>query len=150
MRVLHEPMELIDLQHGESITLRVDAYEDGSAKIYPHLPTARHVAQHMAENALAVAPPAGHPIGVTIPVLRLYGQRLDQPSSSPYWDVSSKTLAADLATRLDVAAGMIPGSTLILRNEGNPRPRINLVASRTFRLTANGKAPHKRYSVEEG
>lgn len=147
--LLPEPYELIDLHDGQSIVLQVTGYEDGSMIIHPNNPTPRHIAQHMSHHGLAAPPPAGTPISLQIPVLRLFGRRLDQPSSAPYWDVSAKTLQADLATRLDSAAGQIPGSTIILRSEGRPRGKTELLTPRSFRLTANGTRPHKRYSVEE-
>lgn len=123
---LPEPFEYLDLAHGDSIRLRVDRWLDGTAVIHPRVPSARHVRQHMDQQGLTVAPPPGTPISVETPVLRLYGQRLDQTSPATYWDISSKTARADLLTRLQHSV---------------PVPAV-------VTLTANGAAPKKRYSVE--
>jgi hypothetical protein len=119
-------MEFLDLAPGASIELRVTGYQDGSTVIHPTTVTSRHIAIHMVQKNLVAPPPAGTPISVEIPVLRLFGERLDQPSPASYWDVSSKTLRADLLMRFLGAGGK----------------------EVTLRLTANGAAPRKRYSVE--
>jgi hypothetical protein len=126
--LLSEPMEFIDLEPGVSMTLRVDSFQDGSTLIHPRVPTARHIRQHMQQNALAAPPAAGTPIGVEVPALRLVGERIDAPSPMHYFDVSSKTLRADLLARFT------GGLTL---------PAV-------LKLTANGQKPKKRYSVEVG
>lgn len=124
--ILAEPMEYVDLLPGASMQLRVEMFVDGESIIHPTLVTQRHVRQHMTQNGLAVAPPPGTPISVQVPTLRLFGRRLDKPSSSPYYDVSSKTLRADLLARFPNGAGL----------------------PATITLTANGAKPQKRYSVE--
>jgi hypothetical protein len=126
--LLPEPMEFIDLDPEASMTLRVDSFQDGSTVIHPRATTPRHVRQHMQQNALTEPPPAGTPIGVEVPALRLVGERIDQPSPAKYFDVSSKTLRADLLARFT------GGLTL---------PAV-------LKLTANGQKPKKRYSVEVG
>ena len=126
MPILDEPMEFVDLAPGASMTLRVDMFRDGSAAIHPSHVTTRHVRQHMDQRGLTEPPAAGTPITVEVPVLRLWGQRLDQPSPAPYFDVSSKTLRADLLARFNGGAAL----------------------PMTIALTANGVRPHKRYSVE--
>lgn len=126
--LLPEPYEFLDLHHGNSVMLRVDSWLDGSAVIHPHNPTPRHVRQHMAQNNLAEAPAVGTPIGVEVPVLRVVGARLDQPSSQTYWDISSKRLRADLLARF------------------TNNPSLPIVVT----LTAEGQKPTKRYSVEMG
>ena len=123
--LLAEPYEYVDLHHGQQFVLRVEKYEDGSAIIHPKNPTARHIRQHMDQRRLSEPPPPGTPISVETPVLRLFGERLDEPSPAPYWDISSKTLRADLLARF---------------NGGTQFPMI-------LTLTANGHAPLKRYSV---
>lgn len=123
--ILAEPYEFVDLSHGRTMVLRVTSLEDGSAVIHPRTPSPRHVAQHMAQKGLDAAPAAGTPISIETEVLRLHGQRLDEPSPAPYWDVSSKTLRADLLAR---------------SKAGLQTPFI-------LTLTANGAAPYKRYSV---
>ena len=123
--LLAEPIELVDLHAGESMTLRVDQFQDGSTIIHPKNPTPRHVRQHMDQRQLVEPPTIGTPISVEVPALRLFGQRLDQPSNALYWDVTSKTLRADLLARFT----------------NNPNFPVKLT------LTANGHAPQKRYSV---
>lgn len=126
MAELSGPYEFLDLSDGASATIQVNSALEGEATIFPVAPTARHVAQHMAQNGLSTAPPAGNPIGVKIQIVRLFGTRLDRPGPEKYWDVSSRTLNADLLARF--AAGV---SFPI-----------------TFRFTAHGVRPTKRYSVE--
>jgi hypothetical protein len=123
---LPEPMELLDLEHGNSIQLQIDRYERGTTVIHPTAPTARHLRLMMEQQGLTAPPPIGTPISVEIPVLRVWGRRLDVPSQAPYWDITSKRLIADLGARL-YATG---GAPLIVK------------------LTAVGVKPHKRYSVE--
>jgi hypothetical protein len=121
-------MEFLDLAHGATATVRVESYLDGSAVIHPRTPTPNHVRQYMSQNGLTEPPQTGTPISVGIPVLRLYGARLDKPSPVKYLDISSKTLRADLLARF---------------NAGLALPVL-------ITLSANGHAPHKRYSVEVG
>jgi hypothetical protein len=128
MALLHEPYEFVDLAHDNSMIIRVANFADGSAIIHPRNPTARHVRQHMTQNNLASVPEPGTPISVEVPVLRLYGQRLDATSHAKYFDVSSKTLRADLLARF---------------NAGVAFPLL-------ITLSAHGHAPQKRYSVEVG
>jgi hypothetical protein len=125
---LAEPYELLDLEHANSIQLRIDRFERGSMVIHPKNPTPRHVRIHMDQRGLAEPPAPGTPLSVEIPVVRVWGERLDAVSPLRYWDITSKTLQADLLPRLTVRQG----NTL------------------TVRLTANGHKPTKRYSVEEG
>ena len=124
--LLEEPAEYIDLMNGNSMTLRVERYEDGTALIHPTAITPRHIRIHMDQHQLDVPPPPGTPIHNEIPVLRLFGMRLDKTSPAPYFDVSSKTLRADLLSRFQAG--------------------VNFPIVLT--LTANGVKPHKRYSVE--
>jgi len=53
----------------------------------------------MDQRQLEAPPPPGTPITVEIPALSLFGSRLDKTSPAAYWDVSSKTLRADLLSR---------------------------------------------------
>jgi len=123
---LPEPIEYLDLEHQQSIVLRIDRYDLGTTTIHPKVPTARHLRTFMEQNGLTVPPPPGTPITVRIPTLRVYGTRLDAVSPLTYWDISSKRLIADLTPRLYAASG-------------NPL---------TVTLTASGVKPTKRYSVE--
>lgn len=124
--MLPEPMELLDLEHGNSIQLRIDRYDRGWTVIHPVRVTPRHIRLYMEQHGLTEPPAAGTPISVKIPVLRVYGERLDQTSPLSYWDITSKRLIADLGARL-YATG---GAPLIVT------------------LTAVGVKPTKRYSVE--
>lgn len=126
-RELSGPMELLDLEHGNSIQLAITSYEQGVTVIHPKVITPRDVRIFMQQNSLTEPPAAGMPIYKTIPVLRVFGTRIDKPSPLHYWDISSLTLQADLLPRLIAAAG----STL------------------TVTLTANGYKPTKRYSIEQ-
>src|ERR1700722_4103184 len=99
---LSEPFEYVDLAHSMSMTIQVTAFEDGSGLIHPSNPSPKHVRQHMDQNGLTEPPPPNTPIGVQVPVLRLFGIRLDKSSPSPYWDISSRTLQAQLLPLLDV------------------------------------------------
>jgi len=128
MAILDEPYEYLDLSDGASISLRVNRYLDGTAVIHPRVPTPRHVRQHMDQRGLQEAPAPGTPISIETPVLRLWGERLDEPSNARYWDISSKVLRADLLARF--YAGLMTPVMLT--------------------LTANGYAPRKRYSVQIG
>ena len=126
MALLDEPMEFIDLLHGQSMTLEISRFLEGSAIIHPTAITPRHVRIHMDQHNMREPPVAGTPIHNEVPVLRLFGKRLDEASRSPYWDTSSKTLQADLIARLR-GPGLFP---------------------MRIKITANGVKPLKRYSVE--
>lgn len=126
LTALPEPMEFLDLAHGHSIQLRIDRYIDGVATIHPTAVTNRHRRIYMDQQGLTEPPARDTPIGLQVPVLRLYGTRLDRESPTKYFDVSAKTLQADLLPRL-IAAN---GSSLVLT------------------ITAIGERPTKRFSVE--
>lgn len=145
---LTEPFEYVDLASGNSITLQIIAFQDGSGTIHPAVPTAKHVRQHMDQNQLTEPPVAGMPISIVVPVLRLFGSRLDKASPSPYWDVSALTLQAQLLPLLDVSAGSTPTTALEARKSGVSYGKVTLHAPLTLKLTANGARPQKRYSVE--
>jgi hypothetical protein len=124
---LAEPLEFLDLEHGQSISLAIDRFEQGSTLIHPTQNTPRHIRLHMTQNGLSEPPAVGTPISIRIPVLRVFGTRLDQVSPIHYWDISSKTLQADLLPRLLAHRGGIL----------------------TVTITANGYKPTKRYSIEQ-
>jgi len=124
--LLPEPLEFIDLAPGTSMTIVVTGWQDGSAVIHPTQVTSRHISIHMQQAGLTAPPPAGTPIRNEVPVLRLIGSRVDETSNAHYFDISSKTLRADLLARF------ISGLALPV----------------TIQLTANGQRPRKRYSVE--
>jgi hypothetical protein len=126
--LLPDPCDFVDLNEGERMTLSIDRWEDGSTIIHPNHPSPRHVRQHMEQRNLEAPPAPGTPISVEIPVLRLYGQRVDQTSPCRYFDVTSKRLRADLLARL------------------TNRENMPLVVT----ISASGMRPRKRYSVEQG
>jgi hypothetical protein len=124
--LLPEPLEFIDLAPGASMSIVVTGWQDGSAVIHPGTITSRHISIHMSQQGLTEPPMAGTPIKNEVPVLRLIGKRVDEASNANYFDISSKTLRADLLARL-TAGLQLPV---------------------TIQLTANGQRPRKRYSVE--
>jgi hypothetical protein len=124
--LLPEPLEFIDLAPGTSMSIVVTGWQDGSAVIHPGTITSRHISIHMQQQGLTAPPMAGTPIKNEVPVLRLIGKRVDEASNANYFDISSKTLRADLLARF--TAG--------------------LALPITIQLTANGQRPRKRYSVE--
>jgi hypothetical protein len=122
------PLEFLDLEHANAVTLSITSAEMGTTEIHPTAITPRQIRLHMQQNGLSAPPPAGTPITIRIPVLRLFGSRVDAVSAAPYWDVSSKTLQANLWPRLQLFQG----------------------AALQVTITANGVKPTKRYSVEQG
>jgi hypothetical protein len=124
---LPEPYEFLDLEHNDSIQLAITSSQLGTAPIHPTAITPRQVRLYMTQNGLTAPPEPGTPITVQIPVLRVFGRRLDQPSPLAYWDISSKRLQANLWPRLKA----YEGGTL------------------TVTITANGYKPTKVYSVEQ-
>lgn len=128
VRELPGPYELLDLEHGNSITLSLTRGEMGEVAIHPKNITPRHIYLHMQQNDLSAPPPPGMPVTVRIPVLRVHGTRLDEPSPLNYWDISSKRLQANLLPRLKAHEGGIL----------------------TVTITSNGYKPTKVYSVEQG
>lgn len=125
---LAEPIELLDLEHGASISLAIDRFQEGKTLIHPREVTPRHVRIHMQQNGLTAPPVQGTPISVMVPVLRVFGTRLDKPSAIHYWDITAKRLQADLLPRLYAHMGGVL----------------------TVTLTAVGYKPTKTYSVEQG
>jgi hypothetical protein len=124
--LLPEPYEYLDLHDGESMMLSIDRFQDGSAVIHPTDVTPRHVRIHMEQRGLDAPPAPGTPISVEVPVIRVFGVRLDKPERTAYWDVSSKRLRAELLMTL------------------TPRTTWPVVLT----LTAHGAKRLKRYSVE--
>lgn len=128
MALLPEPFEFLDLEHGNTIVLSITHYLQGEAIIHPVNPSPRQVRIYMTQNKLTAPPPVGTPISIEIPVLRVFGMRLDAASPISYWDISSKRLQADL----------LP---ILQRSRGTPI---------AITLSANGYKPTKRYSVATG
>lgn len=125
---LSEPYEFLDLEHDHSITLNLTSYELGTGIIHPTAITPRQTRLYMMQNGLSAPPAAGTPITIRIPVLRVFGQRIDKPSPLHYWDISSKRLQADLLPRLQTHSGGVLSVT----------------------ITASGYKPTKVFSVEQG
>ena len=123
---LPEPIEFLDLEHGDSIQLVIDRWEVGTTTIHPTRVSPRHVRIHMEQNSLTAPTAPGTPITVRIPVLRVFGKRIDKESPLTYWDISAKRLIANLQPRLNANGG----------------------APFTVKLTAVGIKPTKTYSVE--
>ena len=146
--LLSEPYEYLELSNGDSIVLAITGFDIGQATIHPKSPTARHIRAYMDERGQAEPPSPGTPVTVTIPVLRLYATRLDKSSPIAYYDVSAKTLQADLLPRL-VAAGNYPaGSFTMNQAMGASIVHADLAAPFAVKLTAAGVRPHKRYSID--
>ena len=105
MDLLKEPFELLDLKDGEALTFAIDSYEEGDAIIHPRYP--------------------GAPAEKRIPVMRLHLPAEYKLMGAPYWDVTSKTLQAQL----------------------RPLLKQLIESKRELTVTAHGRAPAKRYSV---
>jgi hypothetical protein len=102
---LSEPFEILELADGQTIRLRIANFEWGEAVIHPRYP--------------------GAPVEKRIPVLRLYVPADYKPRGPPYWDVTSKTLQAQLKPLLE-----------------------GLKASgREVVITAHGVPPSKRFTL---
>jgi len=104
-RLLPEPFEFLELKDGVSLTIAIRSVDWGEAVVHP-----RYV---------------GAPEEKRIPVLRVHLMPGYKPTGVDYWDLSSKTLQAQLRP-------LIPG--LIETN-------------REFTITAHGEGPRKRFSL---
>jgi hypothetical protein len=103
--VLAEPFEILELQDGQSVRLKVVRSEEGEMLIHPRY--------------------AGAPAEKRIPALRLFLPEGFKPHGANYWDLTSKTLQAQLRPLLpDVIA-----------------------SKRDLVITAHGSGPSKRFSV---
>lgn len=125
---LPEPYEFLDLEHQGKITLNITSYQLGTALIHPTAVTPRATRLYMMQNGLTEPPTPGTPITNRIPVLRVFGQRIDKLSPLSYWDISSKRLQADLLPRLQIHQGGVLSVT----------------------ITADGYKPTKTFSVAQG
>ena len=105
-KLLPEPYEFLELPDGSRLELRINKFEWGQAEIRPRY--------------------AGAPETKRIPVLRLYAAPGAKPIGAPWWDITSKTLQAQLRSHLvDLAT-----------------------TERSFIIVAHGAAPRKRFSLE--
>jgi len=105
-RLLSEPFEFLELADGVSITMAARSFEWGEAVIHP-----RYV---------------GAPEEKRIPVLRVHLMPGLKPVGVPYWDLTSKTLQAQL----------------------KPLIRSLVETSKEFTITAHGSGPAKRFSLK--
>ena len=105
VELLPEPFEFLELKDGVSLTMAVTKQEWGEAVIRPRYP--------------------GAPEEKRIPVLRLTVKPGYKPTGVSYWDITSKTLQAQL------------------------RPLLPDLISRgaEFTITAHGEGPQKRFSL---
>lgn len=106
LRRLPGPYEILELADRESKDLRVVSWERGTMEIHPRYP--------------------GAPETKEIPVLRVHVSADTKPLPPHYYDITSKTLTAQLLPFL-----LEPG-----------------FEKWTFRVTAYGVAPRKRFSLE--
>jgi len=108
MSELPGPYEILELEDGRSVRLRISGFEWGETTIRPRY--------------------AGAPEEKRIPVLRLKVLPEFKPVGPPYWDLTSKTLQAQL----------------------RPLLRGLVETSGEFTITAHGSGPGKRFSVRTG
>lgn len=106
LRRLAGPYEILELADRESADLKIVSFERGTMEIRPRY--------------------AGAPETKEIPVLRVHVTAATKPLAPQYYDITSKTLAAQLLPFLHQ-----PG-----------------FEKWTFRVTAYGVAPRKRFSLE--
>ncbi len=104
MAALAGPFEILDLQDGEVAQFRVLRVETGDV---PITPTRTRVTEIVPATRLHLPPGA-------------------KRTGLPYWDVTSKTLQAQLAG-VDAGGGLV---------------------GRTVRITAFGVQPRKRFQLE--
>lgn len=103
--VLSEPFEILELADGQTIRLKAARFEWGETVIHPRY--------------------AGAPAEKKIPVLRIHVAPGIKPTGAPYYDLTSKTLQAQL----------------------RPLEKDLELGKREFVITAHGSGPSKRFSV---
>ncbi|MGH7479729.1 MAG: hypothetical protein ACREJ8_09125 [Candidatus Methylomirabilales bacterium] len=104
MARLPGPYELLDLQHEGAVAFRVVRFEEGDIEI----------------KTTQV------PEGKVVEVCRVHVPREDKPTAPFYWDITSKTLCAEILPHLK-------------------RPDLSRLR---FKVTAFGVAPKKRFSLD--
>ena len=102
---MSEPFEILELADGMSLRLAISRSEKSRMVIHPRY--------------------AGAPAEKEIPVLRLHLKEGYKPVGPAYYDVTSKTLQAQLAPHLEELAR----------------------SGREFVITAHGSGPRKRFSL---
>lgn len=80
MAALSEPLEILDMADGQTITLTITRWEEGEATIHPRYP--------------------GAPTESVINVLRVHVPPDVKATVPLYWDITSKTLIAGLKSYL--------------------------------------------------
>ena len=106
MATLPEPYELMDLQDREQVLFRVTRYEEGEVPIKT----------------------TDEPGGKIVHGCRVRVPREDKPIGVPYYDITSKTLCAQI----------------------EPMLRDPVQVKRWFLVRAHGVRPRKRYRLEVG
>jgi len=106
LRPLVGPYEILELGDGESVTLEITSWERGSMEIRPRWP--------------------GAPPVKVIPALRVHLTERSKPYPPRYYDITAKTLQAQL----------LP----LLSEPGFERYE--------YVITAHGVAPKKRFTLE--
>ena len=106
MELLPSPFEILELADGQSIELKITKWELGETVIHPRWP--------------------GAPPERRINCLRVHVPEKFKRLFPHYWDITSKTLIAQLLPYL----------------EGRD------FTKKTFRIRAHGVAPKKRYTLE--
>lgn len=104
MALLPGPYELMDLQDRETVTFRAIRFEEGEVPIKTQ----------------------DEPEGKLVHVCRVHVPKEDKPVGLPYYDITSKTLCAEI----------------------EPFLRDPVQARRRFKVTAHGVRPRKRYRLE--
>lgn len=104
MATLPGPYELMDLQDKERVSFRVVRFEEGEITIKTDQ----------------------EPGGKVVQACRVHVPREDKPAGLPYYDITSKTLCADILPFLKDPVQM----------------------RRRFTVTAHGVRPRKRYALE--
>jgi len=106
LRRLPEPYEILELADGQRLALRIVGWERGTMVIHPRWP--------------------GAPEEKEIPVLRVHVSEATKPYPPRYFDITAKTLQAQLLPLLSE-----PG-----------------YENYEYVVTAHGVAPRKRFTVE--
>lgn len=105
LRPLPGPYEILDLPDGESVRLQIVSYERGSMVIHPTYP--------------------GAPAEKEIPALRVHLAPGVKPYPPQYYDVTSKTLTAQLLPLL-MARGFENYVYVVTKHGVAPRARFTL------------------------
>jgi len=103
--MISEPLEIMELADGQTLRLKAVRFEWGETVIHPRY--------------------AGAPVEKRIPVLRLHLAEGQKARGPLYWDLTSKTLQAQL----------------------KPLEKDLTASAREFTITAHGSGPSKRFSV---